>query len=232
MPTRLAWTPSDTHAGPPLWLPALAFAVLFLAGLYFVTTFSGVPAFPGPWESPTVIASFFKLRPGAAATCAALQFGAAIPLGIYTATVASRYRFHGVAAAGPTIALFGGFATAATMLIAAAVLWSMSFPGIAQSESVTQALYRIQFALGGPGFSVPLGVLILGIAVPGGLSRLLPRWLFWSGVILGVIGELSWLDLLFPKTLLLIPLTRFPGFVWVILAGLWLPARRIERQEG
>src|SRR5262245_51646724 len=171
------------HAGPPLWLPAIMFALLFLAGLFFVTVLGGKPYFPGPWEAPSVIAKYFQLRSSAAATCAALQVGAAIPLGIYTATAFSRYRFHGVRAAGAAIALFGGFATAITMLVAASVLWSMSIPGIAGDEGLAQALYRLTFALGGPGFSVPFGLLIAGIAIPGGLSGLLPKWLFWSGLI-------------------------------------------------
>src|ERR1700722_13987220 len=122
------------HASPPLWLPAISFAGLFLAGLYFVSNLSGQPSFPGPWETSDIIATFFRLRPGGAATCAALQFGSAIPLGIYTATVFSRFQFFGVRAAGASIALFGGFATAIIMVVAASVLWSMSFPGVAQNE--------------------------------------------------------------------------------------------------
>ncbi len=51
-------------------------------------------------------------------------------------------------------------------------------------------------ALGGPGFSVPFGLLLAGIAVTGGMSRSLPRWFATLGVVLAVIGELSWLFLL------------------------------------
>jgi hypothetical protein len=39
------------------------------------------------------------------------------------------------------------------------------------------------------------------------------------GIVLGIIGELSALSLIVPQALFLIPLTRFPGFVWLILAG-------------
>ena len=41
--------------------------------------------------------------------------------------------------------------------------------------------------------------------------------------ILAVVGELSWFNLIFPKALFLIPLTRFPGFVWLIAVGFKLP---------
>jgi hypothetical protein len=44
-----------------------------------------------------------------------------------------------------------------------------------------------------------------------------------SGLVLAVIGELSWLNLIAPQALFLIPLTRFPGFVWLIATGFALP---------
>ncbi|CAH1664786.1 hypothetical protein [Chelatococcus asaccharovorans] len=229
MPKFTAASDGASHAAPPLWLPATTFALLFIVGLFFVTAFNGLPYYPGPWEEPETIAHFFALRGDAAATCAAFQFGSAVPLGIYAATAYSRFGFHDVRAAGPAIALFGGITTALTLIMSSAIGWGITFPGIAQDVSATHALYRVAFALGGPGFSVPFGLLILGIAIPGGLTGLLPRWLFWSGVVIGVIGELSWLDLFWPKALPLVPLTRFPGFVWLILAGVWLPARRVEK---
>src|SRR5262245_66462666 len=80
------------HAGPPLWLMAIAYTVLFLAGLYPVTVFGGQPYYPGPWESATTIAAFFQARPAAVRTCALLQFGAAIPLGIFAASIRSEER--------------------------------------------------------------------------------------------------------------------------------------------
>ena len=102
----------------------------------------------------------------------------------------------------------------------------MSYPGIAQDATLLQAFYRLNFALGGPGFSVPFGVLIAGVSVTAGFSKLLPKWLVIPGIAIAVIGELSWLDILFPKALLLIPLARFPGFAWLIAAGFALPSSR------
>lgn len=218
------------HQGPPLWLPAISFVLLFNVGLYFVTGLSGAPSYPKPSELPAVVAAFFQARPTAAMICGALQFGAAVPLGIYAAAAASRLRFLGVQAAGTNIAFFGGVATSINMMVASSILWAMSFPGIAQNIVLTEVLYRLEFALGGPGFSVPFGVLIGGIAVTAGLARLLPKWLFISGLVLGIIGELSWLDMLVPQALPLIPLTRFPGFLWLILAGFALP--NVRRKAG
>jgi hypothetical protein len=195
---------------------------LFLAGLYPVTVFNGTPRFPGPDEPIGVIAAFFT-RASSVLLCAALQFGAVVPLGIFTATIVSRLRFLGVRAAGTDIALFGGFLTAFNMMASASVLWAMTYPEVAQNGPVLQLAYRVSFALGGPGFSVPFGLLIAGIAVTAGFARLLSKWLVISGLVIAAIGELSWLDILAPKALPLIPLTRFPGFLWLIAAGFLLP---------
>jgi hypothetical protein len=201
-----------------------------MAGLYPVTAFGGKPVFPGPGESLDVILTFFQARAPAVLLCAALQFGAAIPLGIFTATIVSRLRFLGVRAAGTEIAFFGGLATALNMMASSSVLWAMSYPGIAQEPALLQALYRLTFALGGPGFSVPFGLLIAGISVTAGFKKLLPKWIVIFGLVVAVMGELSWLDILFPKVLFLIPLTRFPGFVWLTAAGFALP-KTIDRER-
>src|SRR5437016_14408265 len=81
------------HASPPLGLVATIFVLLFLAGLYPVTMFGGKPYFPGPWESTDNIVAFFQMRSTAVLLCAALHFAAAIPLGIFTASVVSRIHF-------------------------------------------------------------------------------------------------------------------------------------------
>jgi hypothetical protein len=56
-----------------------------------------------------------------------------------------------------------------------------------------------------------------------GIVASIPRWLVVFGLALAVIGELSALSLVLPQALFLIPLTRFPGFVWLIAAGFALP---------
>lgn len=219
------------HASPPLGPVATVYTALFLAGLYPVTLFGGTPGFPGPSEPLPVISTFFLARPSAVLVCAALHFGAAIPLGIFTASVVSRLRFLGVRAAGTDIALFGGVATSLTLLTASSLLWAMSYPEVAHDGPLLEALYRLQFALGGPGFSVPLGLLIAGVSVTSGFWKLLPKWLVFSGLAIAVIAELSWLDILVPRALPLIPLTRFPSFVWLIAVGFALP-NTVERTKA
>jgi hypothetical protein len=202
---------------------ALAYVVLFCAGLYPVTIFGGKPYFPPPTASVAEMVAFFSNRQTAVLLCAFFQFGAAIPLGIYVATVVSQLQFLGVRAAGTTIALYGGFATSFGIVSGHGYLWAMSYPDISRDPTLLHALYRISFGIGGPGFSVPFGIFIAGIAVTAGLTHLIPRWLMWCGIAIAVCGELSWFEMLSIKFLPLIPLTRFPGFLWTILVGFKLP---------
>jgi hypothetical protein len=69
-------------------------------------------------------------------------------------------------------------------------------------------------------------LLFAGVSVTSGIYKLLPKWIVILGLIVAVIGELSWFEMLTPKVLMLIPLTRFPGFVWLIAAGFALPKTR------
>jgi hypothetical protein len=220
------------HAGPPPGIVAAAYTLLFLAGLYPVSPLGGKPAFPAPGQSLNEIVAFFQARPSAVLLCTALQFGAAIPLGIFTATVVSRLRFLGVRAAGTYIALFGGFATAFNMMASASILWTLTYPGNTTQPVLVQALYGLAFAFGGPGFSVPFGLLLAGVSVKSGFAKLLPKWIVVLGLALAIAGELSWFAILFPKTIFLIPLTRFPGFIWLIAVGFALPNRRVINHES
>ncbi len=225
---------SHEHAGPNPGILALIYTLLFNAGLCFVISFRSPehlaaspeairPYFPSPWESAQTIAAYFQTHPHAVLMCAFLQFGAAIPFGIFTATMVSRLQFLGVRAAGAFIALFGGLMTAFNIAISALVLWVMAYPGIAQETGVVRALYYLVFSIGGVGFSVPMGLLIAGLSVPSIIMKLMPKWLAASGLALALIGELSALSLVIPQLIFLIPLTRFPSFIWLIIAGFKLP---------
>jgi hypothetical protein len=218
--------PIQRHRGPHLGALAIVITVLFIAGLYPVTLFGGMPYFPGPWESPSTISHFFESRPDAVLLCVFLQFPSMLVLGIYTATIVSRLRFLGINAAGASIALFGGFSVALIGITNAALLWAMVQPGVAQDQPLLIALYYFGYALGGPGFSTTFGLLLAGASVPALIGRLVPRWIAILGLALAVTGELGWLNLEFPKTLFFIPLTRFPGFVWLIAMGFALPATK------
>lgn len=223
MNTHNASLPIQRFRGPHIGFVALGFVGLFLASLFPVTAFGGMPYFPGPAATVDQMVDFFSKRYPAVLLCAFLQFGSAIPLGLFTASVVSQLNFLRVRAAGTSIALFGGFLTAANVMGTACFLWAMTYADVWHSPSLVQALYRISFGLGGPGYSVCFGILAAGVSVTAGFYRLLPRWIVVMGLAVAVIGELSWFSMLNLKFVPLIPLTRFPGFIWMIAVGFALP---------
>jgi hypothetical protein len=209
--------------GPHLGILAVIFTTLFIFGLTYVITFTaGAPHYPNPYDPPAVITAYFREHPHDALMCMFFQFMSAIPLGLFTVTAFNRLKYLGVKAVGPSIALLGGLLTTVNMVVGCMIAWTMVFPGVAADDGVLRALYYIGFAIGGVGYSVPMGLLIAGIAVPSGFMRLLPRWMVVFGIVLGVIGETSCLALLSPAMTALIPLTRFPGFIWLMIAGFML----------
>lgn len=214
------------HAGPPLWLLAILYTVLFNAGLYPVTSTTGPNHWPGPWEPANVIVPYFQTHHTAVLTCLFLQFGAIICFGLFSAVAVSRLQFLGVRSAGPWIALFGGFLTVFDALAGAFIGWTMIQPAVAQQASVLIGLFYLFNAFGGIGFSIPMGLFIAGVSVSAGLMKLLPRWIVILGLFLAVAGELSWFHMLSPSLLFLIPLVRFPGFIWLIAVGFALPRIR------
>jgi hypothetical protein len=219
----------EKHLGPHIGMLAIIFSLLFNWGLSFVISLSGTPPyFPGPWESAETIATYFRNHPHDVLMCAFFQFGSAIPLGLLVVNVVSRLRFLGVRAAGPYIALFGGLLTAFNLALSALLEWVMAYPDMAQDTAVIRSLYYAVFAIGGVGYSVPLGIFFAGVSVSSGFAKLLPKWLIIFGIALAVCGELSWLSLIFPKLLLFIPITRFPGFIWLIIAGFVLPRSSVK----
>ena len=82
------------------------------------------------------------------------------------------------------------------------------------------------FLAGGPAFAALFGLLAAGVSISAGITRQLPRWVMWLGLFVAVAGELSTLSLVFPPAAVLLPLTRFPGLVWLIGAGILLPDSR------
>src|SRR5882672_6985383 len=185
------------HRGPSLLALGTAFAGLFVANLVLATVLARGEHFPSPFAPDA--ADWFSRHRTAVLVGAFLQFGASIPLGIYTATIVSRMQFFGLRVAGVQIALFGGLSASFFLAISALIQWVLAQDGIAVSGVAARTLHHLAFATGGFGHVVPLGLLLAAIA------------------------ELSSLGLVFPAAMVLLPLARFPALVWMVCAGAMLP---------
>lgn len=229
MRTAEAAIPAQEHRGPSLVAVGTVFAVLFIASLVAGTAMAGGVHFPSPFQPAAVSLAYFAEHPDAVRLSAFLQFGAAIPLGIFTATAVSRLRFLGVNVAGPSIAQFGGIAASVLLAVSALMQWALTQPGVTESAGVVRALHLLAFGLGGPGVVVPSGLLLAGISTPAGLYRFIPRWLMWFGLVIAAMAELSALSLIVPAFIYLLLVARFPSLVWIVATSALLPKSRRSR---
>src|ERR1700682_498365 len=167
------------HRGPSLLAVGTVFAVLVVANLVLVTVLAGGEHFSSP-VAPDA-SDWFSRHRTAVLIGAFLQFGASIPLGIYTATIVSRMQFFGLRVAGVHIALFGGLSASFFLAVSALIQWVLAQDGIAASGVAARTLHHLAFATGGFGHVVPLGLLLAGISVTAGLTRGLPALVvgFW-----------------------------------------------------
>jgi len=215
---------SRRYAGPNLGAVAIAYVLLKVASVVPVSAIGmpfGVrpPFFPGLQAPIDEVADYFAAHAGQVLLCAFLQFGSAIPFAIFTAAVVTRMRTFGSDVAGIRIALVGGIMAAVDEAASGAIIWVMGHPVIAQVPVLTQAFHYLAVVFGGPGFTMPQGILMAGISIPAGLMKRLSKSMVVFGLVLAVIGELSWFSMITPRAGILVPLARWPGFIWLIIAG-------------
>ncbi|MDT5187187.1 MAG: hypothetical protein QOJ20_2726 [Mycobacterium sp.] len=218
------------QGGPPLSLLAAISLVLLLAGLVIGVALAGV--MPLPYGSETAIQDYVAGHHAAAVAIAVGTFGSSIPLAIYAATASARLRQLGITAPGATIALAGGLLASAGLALSSLTAWTLSRPEVTSDAALVRALYYLTYLTGGPWHVVTLGLLIAGIAVPGLIAGLLPRPVAWTGLIIAGVAELTTLVLIWPGLSPLLPVARFTGLIWLIVAGALLPLRRHNRQEA
>jgi hypothetical protein len=217
------------HRGPSLLAVAITFESLFIASLVTVAALTGGGHFPSPFDPGAT--AFFRDHADAVRVSAFLQFGAAVPLAIFTATATSRLRFITAEVAGHSIAFVGGTLAAAMSALSALLQWVLAQPTMAGSGGVLHAVHLLSFATGGVGFVVPFGLLVAGVSVSGALAGKLPRWLMWFGLVIAAIAELSSLTIATPVAVYLLPAARFAGFAWLIVVGAAMPVARPGRMR-
>lgn len=227
---------SRRYVGPHPGAVVLAYVVLKVASVLPVSAFGipfGVrpPFFPGLLAPLDKVAAYFAAHPGPVSLCAFLQFGSAIPFAIFTAAIVTRMRTLGSDVAGLRIAFVGGILASINEAISGAVIWVMGHPVIAQVPALTQSFHYLAVVFGGPGFTMPQGLLMAGISIPALSVKRMSKAMAAFGLLLAVIGELSWFSMLSSRAGILIPLARWPGFLWLIAAGFSLSKNSLAAEE-
>ena len=212
--------------GPSLVLLGTIHILLFAAGLVAAATLRHGAPYINPFAAAEAVRAFFEQNPVAVRVSNFFLFASAVPFGIFVVTMVSRLQFLGVRAAGTKIALFGGLTAANALIVSGLFGWVLSLPDVAASVSMVRAILFLSFLFGGAAYAVGFGLLAAGVCVTSYFSRLLPRWLVVLGMLVAVAGEFSSLSLLVYPANFLIPITRYLGFIWLLVAAVKLPMSR------
>jgi len=217
--------------GPSITLLAAVHIALFVAGLVAGSVLRHSASYVTPFAPAEQVRQFFTQSPIAVRVSSFFLFGSAVPFGIFAVTTVSRLRFMGVRAAGTNIALLGGLVATIALFVSGIAGWILSVPDVTELAAAVKAIYFLSFLCGGVLYAIGFGLLAAGVAVSSYFVRLLPRWLVFLGILLAITGELSWFSLIVYPANFLIPITRFVGFIWMLLAAIWLTRGRNTAQQ-
>jgi hypothetical protein len=222
---------SPQFRGPSLILLGTIHILIFVGGLVAAAALrhGGAP-YVNPFAAAEVVRAFFAQNSAAVRVSNFLLFASAVPLGLFAVTMVSRLRFLGVRAAGTKIALFGGLTAANALILSGLSGWVLSLPDVSASASLVKAVFFLSFLFGGTAYAVGFGLFAAGVSVTSYFNRLLPRWLFVFGMVIAVAGEFSSLSLVTYPANFLIPITRYLGLIWMMLAAVKLTKSRQSEQ--
>jgi hypothetical protein len=143
---------------------------------------------------------------------------------VYAAVLARRMRGLGVTGPAPLNGLGGAVLAGSSAVASALAGWAGVQAAPLADPAVSKVLAVLWFAAGGVGFVAPLGLLLIGIAVPALRARLLPAPLGWAALAVGILGVLSTAALVTDALYLLLPVGRFGGLLVLLATALLLPA--------
>jgi len=216
--------------GPSLLLLAIVHLLLFVANLAVAAALRHGAPYVNPFAPAETVRAFFIQNPSATRIGSFFLFGSAVPFGLFAVTTVSWLRFLKVRAAGVNITFFGGLTATFALILSGLSGWIVSLPDIAASAPLVKAIYFSSFLTGGVAYAVGFGLLAAGLSVTSYFTHHLPRWLVTLGMIVAVAGEFSSLSLIAYPANFLIPITRYVGFIWMLLVAVHLTRNRRPEQ--
>jgi hypothetical protein len=228
--TGTATRRSGPGSEPPLGALALLSTILVLASVGTSVALGG--AVPSPLAAEQSISRYFTEQSDAVLAASLLSFASLVPLTIVVGVLGARLRLLGITRGGAALAHVAGSVAVALAALSALVLWVLSRPEVRDQPGVVRALHDVVFAVGGIGFAVFLGTMILGITAPARATGILPRPVCLIGFLLSAVAATTILGLLWPSLTVLLPVVRFGGLAWLTYVGFTLPQSRPRRGGG
>jgi len=174
-------------------IAVIAYGVLTIAG--------GVLGATGtrPGSSAADVAAYDQAHQGLVQLLALVVFGAGLSLVAWTA-----------AERPPALGFAGGLLASGSLLLSGLAMWTAAQNA---DPAVARAFTSLSFAAEAFGFAVPLVPLIAAVA------RLQVRWLAITGYVIAALAGLSVFGMLTDVLYPLIPVGRFGGLIWLVLAS-------------
>lgn len=227
---RPARVPTAATQRDPLLLAGPVSVAIFLVQLVLTYTiaYNGLP--PTSRGSTSTLPQFVANHDSASVNALG-QALSALALVLFVGALSRAFR-----RAAPHLVAAGALATG-TLLLAAVAVDVLTWPSLDHHPQVASALFDLSYLIGGPAHVTALGLLLAVAALAGRRSGLLPRWLTMYGLVVGVVGMLSVLNLGVPllpdtATAYLIPAGRFLGFVFIVASALVLYRRPAPGPAG
>ena len=127
------------------------------------------------------------------------------------------------------LSLMAGGLSAVMLALSGLLTWVLARGGERTPVSDPRALHDLTFVTGGVCHVLFLALMIASIAMAFRGSGLLPSAMTMIGAAIGVLGVVAVASLLVPALTVVLPIVRFPGLLWMIIAGflIWHRGRRM-----
>jgi hypothetical protein len=220
---RTAPVATQTPGRSPV-LFAVLHLVFFLASLFVIPILAPGAKIPNPFESNDASRAFFLDNAQAIRVSDFLQLASAVCLAGLGATISGVLKTTRGTSAASALTLLGSVGAAVLLAISALCSWALASPGTVDLGSAFRTFQFLPFLMGGPGWAGFFALLLAGVAL-GGVSAL-PGWAVWTGYFLSIVSSLATLVLLAIQPAVCLPIARFLGFLWLIMAAIYLTRKQ------
>ena len=210
-------------------------ALIIFTALHFMFFFGSLIAIPilapgsripNPFGNDAEMRTFFQATSAAVRVSDFLQLASALCLATLSPLLSDILTPSDRPSSSSWLTLAGGLGAAIMLALSTLFSWSIASPSAADLGPAFHAFKFIPFLLGGPAWAGFFAIFLAGISI--GSRDLLPRGLRRTGLFLSFVSALAtpvMLSIVFSPCL---PVARFLGFVWLIVASVYLvrsPAR-------
>jgi hypothetical protein len=210
---------------------AIVFAVFhagfFIASLAVIPILAPGARIPNPFGSDEAARAFLLNNSEAIRISSCLQLVSAVCLAALGATMTSPHKSDRDASARLGLTLAGSVGAAVFLAAAALCSWALASPGAIDPGSAFRTLQFLPFLMGGPVWAGFFALFLAGVVW--NEVSLLPKWAVWTGCLLSVISALAMFVMLTITVSVCLPISRFLGFVWLILAAVKLRGQVAHR---